>query len=108
MSAKIVSSANTRAVKVGRIVIGGGNPIAVQSMCATRTSDIDATLAQIRMLEEHGADIIRVAVDNKRDVDALREIRSQTKACLSVDIQEAYRIAAEVAPFVLASNLFLD
>jgi len=90
----------TRAVRIGSITIGGGNAIAVQSMTATKTQDIAATLTQIRALEAAGADVIRIAVDSRRDADAIAEIRQQTKANLSIDLQENYRMAEVVAPFV--------
>jgi (E)-4-hydroxy-3-methylbut-2-enyl-diphosphate synthase len=90
----------TRPVRIGRITIGAGHPIAVQSMTATRTTDVEATVRQVHDLERAGADIVRIAVDNPRDVAALREIRARTEACLSVDLQENYRLAAEVAPLV--------
>ena len=90
----------TRAVTVGDLTIGAGNRISVQSMCATKTQDIEATSRQIRVLLEHGADIIRVAVDSKRDVEALAKIRESTTARLVVDLQESYRLAAQVAPHV--------
>jgi (E)-4-hydroxy-3-methylbut-2-enyl-diphosphate synthase len=69
-------------------------------MCATRTQDIRATLRQIHLLEESGADIIRIAIDSPKDVEALREIRKETRANLVVDLQENYRLAKEVAPIV--------
>jgi len=90
----------TRPVRIGRIAIGAGRPIAVQSMTATRTSDVEATVRQVLSLEAAGADLVRIAVDNSRDVRALAEIRTRTTANLSVDLQENYRLAAEVAPFV--------
>ena len=90
----------TRAVNVGSIVIGGNAPIAIQSMCATKTTDIPATLGQIRILERAGADLIRVAIDSKKDVEALRQIRQETTANLVVDLQENYRLAKDVAPIV--------
>lgn len=90
----------TRAVPIGRITIGAGNRIAVQSMTATRTTDVEATVRQIRDLERAGADIVRVAVDSARDAAALPLIRERTGATLSVDLQENYRLAAEVAPHV--------
>src|SRR4029079_10256585 len=81
--------------------IGGANPIAVQSMTATRTQDIDATIRQVELLEEAGADVIRIAVDNPKDVAALAEIRkARPNANLSIDLQENYRLAEKVAPFV--------
>ncbi|MEE9446597.1 MAG: flavodoxin/ferredoxin-dependent (E)-4-hydroxy-3-methylbut-2-enyl-diphosphate synthase [Arenicellales bacterium] len=90
----------TRAVKIGSITIGANHPIAVQSMCATPTRQIEDTLAQIRNLESVNADIIRIAADNQRDAKALIEIRAQTEANLSVDLQENYRLAAVLAPHV--------
>ena len=90
----------TRPVRVGTVTLGGGHPIAVQSMCATRTQDIDATVAQAEAIRQAGGDIVRVAVDNLKDVEALVEIRRQTKANLVVDLQENYRLAAQVAPHV--------
>jgi len=90
----------TRTVRIGPITVGGGAPIAVQSMAATRTQDIDATLRQVDLLQQAGADLVRIAVDSRRDVEALAEIRDRTEATLSVDLQENYRLAAVVAPLV--------
>ncbi len=90
----------TRAVRIGKVQVGGGAPVAVQSMCATKTSDIDATVAQVNQLEAAGAGIVRIAVDNSKEATALKEIRAQTTATLSVDLQENYKIAAQVAPYV--------
>ncbi len=90
----------TRAVRIGAITIGANNPIAVQSMCATRTQDIDATVTQVNELVAAGADVIRIAVDNRKDVTALARIREQTSATLSVDLQENYRLAKDAAPHV--------
>jgi len=90
----------TRAVRIGSLAIGGGHPVVVQSMCATKTTDVGATVAQIEQLAAAGAGIVRVAVDHRSDVAALAEIRRRTGANLSVDLQENYRLAAEVAPWV--------
>lgn len=90
----------TRAVRIGSITIGDGNRIAVQSMCATHTQDIDATVKQINHLVQNGADVIRVAADKQKDVEALKEIRKQTDANLAVDLQENYRLARLAAPVV--------
>jgi len=91
---------STREVAIGNIKIGNNNPIAVQSMCATRTQDIDATIEQTNALHERNAGVVRIAVDNKQDAAALIEIRKATIAVLSVDLQENYRMAALVAPYV--------
>jgi len=90
----------TRPMKVGAVTIGGGNPIVVQSMCATKTADVEATVAQVNQLSRAGAGIVRIAADTPRDVEALGEIRRRTSANLSVDLQENYRLAADVAPLV--------
>jgi (E)-4-hydroxy-3-methylbut-2-enyl-diphosphate synthase len=90
----------TRAVPVGTVTLGGGHPVAVQSMCATRTQDIDATVEQAEAIRAAGGDLVRVAVDSAKDVDALGEIRRQTRANLVVDLQESYRLAERVAPRV--------
>ncbi|RCS43226.1 4-hydroxy-3-methylbut-2-en-1-yl diphosphate synthase [Bremerella cremea] len=90
----------TRSVKIGSVTIGSGHEIAVQSMTATKTQDIDATVAQVTDLEKAGADVIRIAVDSKKDAEALAEIRKQVSGNLSVDLQENYRLAELVAPHV--------
>ncbi len=90
----------TRSVKIGSIEIGAENRIAVQSMTATKTQNIDATVELVKLLEQAGADVVRIAVDSKKDAEALAEIRQQTSANLSVDLQENYRLAAVVAPHV--------
>ena len=93
----------TRAVRVGRITIGGGAPIAVQSMAATKTQDIEATVRQVTLLAAAGADLMRIAVDSRKDVEALAEVRARTRDLgvpLSVDLQENYRLAELVAPYV--------
>ena len=90
----------TRSVKIGSIQIGQKHPIAVQSMTATHTSDIDATVEQVQALATAGADVVRIAVDSKKDAEALAEIRRQTSVNLSVDLQENYRLAEVVAKSV--------
>jgi (E)-4-hydroxy-3-methylbut-2-enyl-diphosphate synthase len=90
----------TRTIRIRDLEVGGRAPIAVQSMAATSTRDIEATSRQIRILEAAGADLVRIAVDSRADVEALAKLREGTSARLSVDLQESYRLAAEVAPFV--------
>lgn len=90
----------TRPVAIGDIVIGDHNPIAVQSMTATKTQDIDATVAQAEALRSAGAGVVRIAVDSDKDAEALAEIRRGTTANLAVDLQENFRLAEKVAPFV--------
>ncbi len=90
----------TRSVRIGSVQVGAQHPIAVQSMTATHTQNIDATVAQVTALHAAGADIVRIAVDSDKDAEALGEIRRQTSANLSVDLQENYRLAEKVAPHV--------
>jgi len=90
----------TRPVQVGSGAIGGGHPIAVQSMTAHATQDVEATAAQANRLFAAGADVVRIAVDSKKDAAALAEIRQKTRGNLSVDLQENYRLAELVAPHV--------
>ncbi|MCA9850219.1 MAG: (E)-4-hydroxy-3-methylbut-2-enyl-diphosphate synthase [Dehalococcoidia bacterium] len=94
----------TRAVRIGSITVGGGAPIAVQSMAATKTQDIEATTRQVTLIHAAGADIIRIACDSKADVAALAEVRARVMETihpnLSVDLQENYRLAEIVAPHV--------
>jgi (E)-4-hydroxy-3-methylbut-2-enyl-diphosphate synthase len=96
-----VKARQTRKVRIGNVTIGGDSPIAVQSMAATRTQDIPATIRQVELLEAAGADVIRIAIDNPKDVVALSEIRNaRPNANLVIDLQENYRLAEKVAPFV--------
>src|ERR1043165_8934153 len=90
----------TRAVRAGRLTIGGGAPVSVQSMTATKTQDVEATVGQAEDLRRAGADLVRIAVDNPKDADALGEIRKRTSANLVVDLQENYRMVTRVAPHV--------
>jgi (E)-4-hydroxy-3-methylbut-2-enyl-diphosphate synthase len=90
----------TREVRVGTVALGAGHPVAVQSMCATRTQDVDATVEQAEAIRRAGGALVRVAVDSARDVAALPEIRRQSPANLVVDLQESYRLAEKVAPWV--------
>jgi (E)-4-hydroxy-3-methylbut-2-enyl-diphosphate synthase len=90
----------TRAVAIGAITIGNGHPVAVQSMTATRTTDVTATVGLVDRLVAAGADLVRIAVDSRRDAESLAEVRARTSANLSVDLQENYRLAELVAPHV--------
>jgi (E)-4-hydroxy-3-methylbut-2-enyl-diphosphate synthase len=87
-------------VRAGPVSIGADSPVSVQSMCATPTRDVEATAAQADALHAAGAALVRVAVDSARDAEALAAIRGRTRAPLVVDLQEHYRLAERVAPFV--------
>lgn len=84
---------NTREVKIGNRVIGGGNPILIQSMCNTKTQDVAATVAQIHELEKAGCDIIRVACPDMEAAKAISEIKKQISIPLVADIHFDYRLA---------------
>src|SRR5581483_8450944 len=95
------SRRTTRQIDIGGLKVGGDAPLVVQSMCATRTMDVDQTIAQTHQLARAGAGIVRIALDNEKEVAALKEIRAQTAGVvLSVDLQENYRIADKVGPYV--------
>lgn len=83
----------TKTVRIGDRVIGGGNPILIQSMCNTRTEDVDATVKQIHRLEQVGCDIIRVAVPTMEAAEALKEIKKRITLPLVADIHFDYRLA---------------
>lgn len=88
-----MSREDTRVVRIGNRVIGGGNPILIQSMCNTRTEDVKATAAQILKLEKAGCEIIRVAVPTMEAAESLKEIRKQIHIPLVADIHFDYRLA---------------
>ncbi|MCB1647639.1 MAG: flavodoxin-dependent (E)-4-hydroxy-3-methylbut-2-enyl-diphosphate synthase [Pseudomonadales bacterium] len=82
---------------VGNVPVGGDAPIAVQSMTNTKTADVAATVAQIKRLENVGADIVRVSVPDMDAADAFGEIRKQVSVPLVADIHFDYKIALKVA-----------
>ena len=90
---EFIKRRKTRVVKIGNILIGGDNPIAIQSMCNTKTSDVDATVKQILELEDAGCEIIRVAVPDMKAAEAIAEIKKQIHIPLVADIHFDYRLA---------------
>lgn len=84
---------HTKTVTIGNRVIGGGNPVLIQSMTNTKTEDVAATAAQIQKLTKAGCDIIRCAVPTKEAADALGEIKKQITIPLVADIHFDYRLA---------------
>ncbi len=84
---------NTKVIKIGDRVIGGGNPILIQSMTNTRTEDAKATIEQIEQLTKAGCDIIRCAVPNKEAAASLAEIKRNIRIPLVADIHFDYRLA---------------
>lgn len=95
----------TLTARVGDVLIGGGNPIVVQTMCDTHTNDVDATVAQCVRLYEAGAEIIRITVPGPADVQCVKSIKSRLKEIginvpIVADIHFSSQTAIMVAPFV--------
>lgn len=84
---------NTRQIKVGNLTMGGENKVLIQSMTNTKTRNVEATVAQIRQLEDVGCQIIRVAVFNEEDALAVKEIKKQINIPLVCDIHFDYKLA---------------
>ena len=89
----------SRQIMVGNVPVGGDAPITVQSMTNTQTTDVAATVAQIKSLEAVGADIVRVSVPTMDAAEAFREIKKQINVPLVADIHFDYRIALKVAEY---------
>ncbi|CRZ34519.1 4-hydroxy-3-methylbut-2-en-1-yl diphosphate synthase [Herbinix hemicellulosilytica] len=84
---------HTKVIRIGNRVIGGGNPILIQSMTNTKTEDVKSTVEQINRLAKAGCDIIRCAVPNMEAAKALKEIKKQISIPLVADIHFDYRLA---------------
>lgn len=89
----MIKRRRTKEINIGGVRIGANNPIAVQSMAKTRTSDIDATVSQIKNLENAGCQIIRVAVKDENDAIALKKIKSSINIPLVADIHFDHKLA---------------
>lgn len=87
----------TKKIKVGNLYIGGGAPVTIQSMCNTKTDDVEATVNQIIGLENAGCDIVRVTVNNERAAAALKSIKSRIHIPLVADIHFDYKLAVAAA-----------
>ncbi|MEE9193392.1 MAG: flavodoxin-dependent (E)-4-hydroxy-3-methylbut-2-enyl-diphosphate synthase, partial [Thermodesulfobacteriota bacterium] len=85
----------SRQIKVGNVKVGGGAPVSVQSMTITDTRDIEATVNEIKRLEEAGCDIVRVAVPDMEAAKALGSIRKSIRIPLVSDIHFDYKLALE-------------
>ena len=83
----------TRCIQVGSVAVGGGAPVSVQTMCNTKTHDVDATVRQIRAMRAAGADIVRLAVPDERAALAIDKIKEQVDVPLVADIHFDYRLA---------------
>lgn len=86
---------NTRVIKVGDKLIGGSNPITIQSMTNTITKDINASISQINELEKAGCDIIRMAISDTEDARAIETIKKNINIPIIADIQYDYKLALE-------------
>ncbi|PPK82027.1 4-hydroxy-3-methylbut-2-en-1-yl diphosphate synthase [Lacrimispora xylanisolvens] len=84
---------HTKIIQIGNKVIGGGNPVLIQSMCNTKTQDVASTVNQINALTAAGCDIIRVAVPDMEAAAAIKEIKKQISIPLVADIHFDYRLA---------------
>ena len=84
---------HTRIIKIGNRIIGGGNPILIQSMTNTSTENVQATVEQIHRLEKAGCEIIRCTVPNQEAAEAIREIKKQISIPLVADIHFDYKMA---------------
>ena len=85
----------TRVIKVGKVLIGGDNPISVQSMTNTITKDVSNTVKQIKELENAGCHIVRSAITDLDDAKAIAEIKKEINIPIIADIQYDYRLALE-------------
>lgn len=83
----------TRSVQVGNLTIGGNNHVVIQSMCNTKTKNVEATIKQINVLEQAGCELVRVAVFDKEDAYAIKEIKKGIHIPLVADIHFDYRLA---------------
>lgn len=83
----------TRSVQVGNLTIGGNNHVMIQSMCNTKTKDVEATIKQINALEQAGCELVRVAVFDKEDAYAIKEIKKGIHIPLVADIHFDYKLA---------------
>tara|TARA_R100000306_G_scaffold44920_1_gene42907 strand:- start:80207 stop:81334 length:1128 start_codon:yes stop_codon:yes gene_type:complete len=99
MSESPIKRRKSRQIMVGRVPVGGGAPISVQSMTNTETCDVDATVAQIQRLANAGADIVRVSVPSMEAAEAFRQIRARVDLPLVADIHFDYKIALKVAEY---------
>ena len=89
------SRRKTRVVKAGNVLIGGDNPVVIQSMCNTDTRDVSATVSQIKALEKAGCEMVRVAVPDMTAAQAIGKIKEQISIPIVADIHFDYKLAVE-------------
>jgi (E)-4-hydroxy-3-methylbut-2-enyl-diphosphate synthase len=83
----------TKKVNVGGVLVGGGERVKIQSMCTTKTEDVDATVSQIESLQDAGCDIIRVSILDEQDAEAIKSIKERIKIPLVADIHFSKKLA---------------
>ncbi len=85
----------TKEISVGNVKIGGNNPISIQSMCSTKSSEVEKTIAQINELAESGCEIVRIAIPNMDAAESIKVIKKRTKVPLIADIHFDYKLAMQ-------------
>ncbi len=90
-----IARRKTRAVKIGKIIIGANYPITIQSMAKSKTSDIQRTLKQIKQLADCGCEIVRLAIKDSADARAIKKIKTAVDLPLVADIHFDWRLAIE-------------
>lgn len=90
-----ISRRKSRVIKIGKVKIGGNNPVAIQSMTKTKTSDLSGTLRQIKELEKAGCEVVRLAIKNSRDSRAIKKIRGKVSIPIVADIHFNWKLALE-------------
>lgn len=91
----MITRRSSKQIQIGDVKIGGGAPISVQSMCNTDTRDVEATVSQIKQLQEAGCELVRLAVLNKDAAATIKEIKKQVTIPLIADIHFDYRLAIQ-------------
>ena len=97
MTEKQIKREFTKQISVGGVLVGGGAPVSVQTMCSTKTWDVEATVSQIRAMQAAGADIVRIAIPDMEAAKAVSAIKEQVSVPLVADIHFDYRLALEAA-----------
>ncbi len=95
----MINRKKTRVVRIGNILIGGDNPIRIQSMTKTDTEDVEGTLNQIRKLKDLGCEIVRIAIPDEKSVEAFRKIKKNSHLPIVADIHFNYRLALKAIEF---------
>lgn len=85
----------TKEIAVGNVKIGGNNPISIQSMCSTKSSEVEKTIAQINELAESGCEIVRIAIPNMEAAESIKVIKKRTQVPLIADIHFDYKLAMQ-------------